>query len=194
MILLIDNYDPHMREFYKFISEEYSDTAVIRNDQITPEDILALSPQAVMIGSGNGSVQDTGVCKDLITLILGKIPVLCLGLGAEVLGECLGIPFKNSSPSMKSVFNTGFDTSCRLFSGIPAILPCSDDPARTADAAMPGNTAVTARDEFGRCIAFADNEKNAFGLAVYPIFFGENGKKMIRNFVSLIDTNCEQNV
>lgn len=190
MILLIDNYDPNMREFYKYISEEYSDIHVIRNDQLTCEDILNLSPQAVIIGSGNGAVQDTGICRDILSAIHGRIPVLCIGLGAEVLGECLGITFISRDLPLKKVFNTGFDTSCRLFSGIPAVIPCIGETDRTPEAAFPDNISLAARDEFGRCIAFADNEKNAYGMVFYPNVFGESGKTILRNFISII---CDKN-
>lgn len=194
MILLIDNYDTHMRELYKCISEEYSDFYVIRNDQLCCEDILELSPEAVIIGSGNGCTNDTGVCRDLLSHIIGRIPVLGIGLGAEVLGECFGMNFTDAVTKGKSVFNTGFDASCCIFSSIPSILPCTAEPESIPNEAFMSDVTPAARDEFGRCIAFADNEKNAFGLLVYPDSFGENGKKMICSFVSLVCTKREQNV
>lgn len=186
MIILIDNYDANMRELYKCVCEEYGDVFIIRNDELCCEDILSLSPQAVIIGSGNGTADDTGVCRDLLSHVIGRIPVLGIGLGAEVLGECFGMRFADALPIGKRTFNTGFDKSCSIFSDIPEILQCSSEPERIADTAFLSDITITARDEAGRCIAFADNEKNAFGISVYPVFFGEKGKSMIHSFLSLI--------
>ena len=66
MILLLDNYDSFTYNLYQFIAgveskrgdmqkdQIDSEVKVIRNDQITPEKILELAPEALVISPGPG--------------------------------------------------------------------------------------------------------------------------------------------
>ena len=44
MILLIDNYDSFVYNLYQFIAEIEPDVKVVRNDEITSEEILKMNP------------------------------------------------------------------------------------------------------------------------------------------------------
>lgn len=187
MILLIDNYDPYMSAFYRYITEECSCTEIIRNDEKTAEEIISLRPEALIIGSGAGTVQDTGVCRDVIMECLGRIPVLGVGLGSEILGECLGLSFKDSPCPPGRFYNTGFDTSCRLFRSAADILPCMCNITRSVNAdSLKDDVRIIMRDEYGRDTGFACEEKKAYGIPVYPAFIGAEGKRILYNFISLI--------
>lgn len=187
MILLIDNYDPAMREFYKYASDICGDINVIRNDEMSADDICALSPDAVIIGSGCGNVSDTGICISIIDILPEKTPVLGIGLGAEIIANYLGASFVNSGNTGKNVFNTGFDRSCSIFKNMPEFAECRADILKSLSSfCLSENVLVTARDEYGRNIAFCSRNRNMFGICPYPIFFGDEGKNIIRSFVSII--------
>ena len=74
MILLLDNYDSFTYNLYQFIAGIKSEISgiqkdqidsivkVIRNDQITPEEILELAPEALVISPGPGKPSDAGIC------------------------------------------------------------------------------------------------------------------------------------
>ena len=55
MILLIDNYDSFTYNLYQYIGELYRDIQVVRNDEITIEQIEALHPQALILSPGPAS-------------------------------------------------------------------------------------------------------------------------------------------
>lgn len=187
MILLIDNFDPHMREFYKYIASEYSDITVIRNDECLPDEAIALEPDAVIIGSGVGSVGDTGICKSIIENLSLDVPLLAVGLGAEVLASCLGASYMDTPVQGNIMYNVGFDKSCSIFKLLPDVLPCISDIKRTMNmVSCPENVIVTAQDQYGRCIAFKCADRNAFGLCTYPVFLSDSEKNIIRSFISLI--------
>lgn len=93
MILLLDNYDSFTYNLYQFIAgveskrgdmqkdQIDSEVKVIRNDQITPEEILELAPEALVISPGPGKPSEAGICIEAIQKLKGKIPMLgvCLG-------------------------------------------------------------------------------------------------------------------
>ncbi len=190
MILLIDNFDGRMREFYKYITNICSDLIVVRNDEMCCDDILAMNPNGIIIGSGVGEVKDTGVCSDIIEAVLGKIPLLCIDLGAEILAEHIGCQFTKSPNENYSCF-MAIDNTSPLFKEVPSAIRCTANIKRRV--ASPHfcteNVTFTARDEYDRYLAFEDREKNAFGICAYPVFFGEDGEKIMRNFVRISERN-----
>lgn len=54
MILLIDNYDSFVYNLYQFIAEIEPDVKVVRNDEITSEEILKMNPDKIVISPGPG--------------------------------------------------------------------------------------------------------------------------------------------
>ena len=187
-MLLIDNYDTRMSMFYKYISEEYADVKIVRNDEMLPEELLAMNPKAVIIASGVGTVKNAGICADVIKRIAPEIPLLGIGLGAELIGECFGASFDKMPAPAARAYNTGFDTYCNLFRGIDQVTACMENvTSPMLSAPVPEQLYITAKDEYGRVISFAHKERSTFGLHVYPsAFAGDTGKMIIRNFIELI--------
>ena len=82
MILLIDNYDSFSYNLYQLIGAINPEIKVIRNDELTVEQIEALHPEAILLSPGPGRPQDAGCCIEVVQKLGGKIPIL---------GVCLGI-------------------------------------------------------------------------------------------------------
>lgn len=62
MILLIDNYDSFSYNLYQLIGSLNPDIRVVRNDELTVEEIDALNPEAIILSPGPGRPEDAGVC------------------------------------------------------------------------------------------------------------------------------------
>ena len=58
MILFLDNYDSFTYNLYQYIGELYPDIQVVRNDEITLEEIEAMHPDALLISPGPGYPKD----------------------------------------------------------------------------------------------------------------------------------------
>ena len=187
-MLLIDNFNTRMSMFYKYISEEYADIKIIRNDEMLPEEIIAMKPKAVIIASGTGTPKDAGICADLIKKLDVSVPLLGIGLGAQMIGECFGASFAKMPAPTPKAFNTGFNTACPIFNGIETVVGCTENVTSPMMLTpVPEQLCITARDEYGRIISFAHKEYNVFGIQVYPsAFAGDTGKNIIRNFIACI--------
>ena len=66
MILLIDNYDSFSYNLFQMVGEINPDIKVIRNDEMSVDDIKALSPEKIIISPGPGRPEDAGVIIDVV--------------------------------------------------------------------------------------------------------------------------------
>ena len=70
MILLIDNYDSFSYNLYQYIGEFEKDIKVIRNDELSVDEIKELNPSKIIISPGPGRPEDAGVIVDVIKKLL----------------------------------------------------------------------------------------------------------------------------
>ena len=76
MILLIDNYDSFSYNLYQLIGSIDPDIKVVRNDEMTIEEIEKAAPSHIILSPGPGRPSDAGVCEEAVKYFAGKIPVL----------------------------------------------------------------------------------------------------------------------
>ena len=112
MILLLDNYDSFTYNLYQLIAGVESEISgiqkdqidskvkVVRNDQITPEKILELAPEALVISPGPGKPSDAGICIEAIQKLKGKIPMLGVCLGHQAMAEAFGATVSHAGQLM----------------------------------------------------------------------------------------------
>ena len=76
MILLIDNYDSFTYNVYHLFRGLKADVTVVRNDAVTCDEIMRLSPSAIIISPGPGRPEDAGVSEDAVRMFYSHIPIL----------------------------------------------------------------------------------------------------------------------
>ena len=90
MILVIDNYDSFTWNLVQYIGEIAEMPRVVRNDEITVDEVARLKPQAIVLSPGPGRPADAGVCLDVVRRHSGAIPILGVCLGHQCIGEAFG--------------------------------------------------------------------------------------------------------
>ncbi len=187
MILLIDNYHSAMNKLFDLITSVYSDVQVVRGCEISAQRLNALAPDAVIIGSGDVDYH-TDICAAAVYSLMGKVPVMGIGLGAKILAGILSMRSASADAPLKPLFNVGFDTSCPVFKSLPPVVTAEENITLFANPSTAGETIkMTARDEFGRCLAFSSDSDNAYGLYLSPCSLQNNmGRKIIEDFIALI--------
>jgi anthranilate synthase/aminodeoxychorismate synthase-like glutamine amidotransferase len=90
MILLIDNYDSFTYNLYQYLSELGVDVDVVRNDEVTVEDIELREPDKIVISPGPGTPREAGVSVPTVRHFAGKTPILGVCLGHQSIGEAFG--------------------------------------------------------------------------------------------------------
>lgn len=90
MLLMIDNYDSFTYNVVQYLGELKADVKVVRNDELTLDEIIALNPERLVISPGPCTPKEAGVSVAAIEAFAGKIPVLGICLGHQSIGQAFG--------------------------------------------------------------------------------------------------------
>ena len=94
MYLMIDNYDSFVYNLKAYFEELGREIVVKRSDQITVDEIEKMQPQGIILSPGPKRPWDAEVCVQTVERLRGKIPILGVCLGHQVLGYCCGATVK----------------------------------------------------------------------------------------------------
>lgn len=192
MILLVDNYDSFSFNLVQVMGElvaSREELKVIRNDELTVSEIMALEPSHIVLSPGPGKPADAGVCEALIREVLEHpIPLLGVCLGHQAICETLGgkITYAPQLMHGKQSLVKVDDTSV-IFKGLPKELQVARYHSLVADKNMiPDTLDITATDEKGEIMAVQHKTLPIYGVQFHPeSIMTPQGKKMIRNFVTI---------
>ena len=90
MLLMIDNYDSFTYNLVQYLGELGADVKVVRNDEITIDEIAALAPEKIVISPGPCTPNEAGVSVETLKTFAGKIPLLGVCLGHQSIGQAFG--------------------------------------------------------------------------------------------------------
>ncbi len=90
MILMIDNYDSFTYNIVQYCLELGADLKVIRNDELTVDEIKALSPEKIILSPGPSTPNEAGVCLEVIEKLSDTIPILGICLGHQSIAQVFG--------------------------------------------------------------------------------------------------------
>ncbi len=188
MILLVDNYDSFSYNLYQLIGTIDPDIKVIRNDELTVDEVLNLAPSHIIVSPGPGRPRDAGICEELIKAAAGKIPLLGVCLGHQAICESFGAEITYAKKLMHGKKSkVKFSGSCPIFEGLEDGL----EVARYHSLAASGNgfpdcLTITARTDDGEIMAVQHKQFPIYGLQFHPeSILTQNGKKMLLNFLKI---------
>ena len=208
-ILLIDNYDSFSYNLYQYIGEtaekkwgslsgRQNDTSVtsganceirvIRNDELSVEQIQSYTPGYIIISPGPGRPADAGVCEEVIRKMAGRAVILGVCLGHQAICETYGATITYAGELMHGKQSTArIDTECPLFKGLSDRMPVARYHSLAADkSTLPGCLTVTAKTDDGEIMAVAHKEYPIYGLQFHPeSILTPEGKKIIENFFEI---------
>lgn len=90
MILIIDNYDSFTYNLVHLVAGHTGDYKVIRNDELTLNEVKSLNPEKILISPGPGRPDKAGITEDVIREIGEEVPILGVCLGHQAIGEVYG--------------------------------------------------------------------------------------------------------
>lgn len=188
MILLIDNYDSFSYNVYQLTGSIDPNIRVIRNDELSVDEILTLAPSHIIIGPGPGRPVDAGVCEELIRTAAGRIPILGIFLGHQAICEAFGGVVSYAKRLMhgkKSMITV--DESSPIFRGLSGEISAARYHSLAAiERDFPEELTITARTSDGEIMAVEHKKCPVFGLQFHPeSILTDNGEKIMRNFLAI---------
>ena len=187
MYVLIDNYDSFTYNLVHFLGELGAEMAVHRNDAITPEQVLALGPEGVVLSPGPCDPDRAGICLDLVKLAAGKLPVLGVCLGHQAIGQAFGGRVIRAPTMMHGKLSAIHHDGAGLFAGLASPFTATRYHSLMLDpATLPECLEVTARTEDGVIMGVAHRELPLFGVQFHPeSIASEHGHDVLANFLRL---------
>ena len=190
MILLIDNYDSFSYNLYQLIGSVDPDIQVVRNDEVTLDEIETLSPKAIVLSPGPGRPKEAGICIPVIKRFAGKIPILGVCLGHQSICEAFGgvvsyaKELKHGKRDVIHQCNTNV-----LFNGLTESFSAARYHSLAAmEESLPKELVVTARAEDGEIMAVEHKEYPVYGVQFHPeSVMTPDGRKMIENFLEALE-------
>lgn len=188
MILLIDNYDSFSYNLYQFVGEIDPNIKVIRNDEMTIDEIRALQPDRIIISPGPGRPEDAGIIVEAARTLGKEIPTLGVCLGHQAICASFGATVTYAKQLMHGKQSeVTLDETCSLFKGVGEKTLIARYHSLAADPdTMPECLKVTAKTADGEIMAVSHKEYPIYGVQFHPeSIMTPEGKKMIRNFIEL---------
>ena len=90
MLLMIDNYDSFTYNLVQYLGELGAEVRVVRNDELSVEQVMALEPERVVISPGPCTPTEAGISVPLILALAGRVPILGVCLGHQSIGQAFG--------------------------------------------------------------------------------------------------------
>lgn len=189
MILLIDNYDSFSYNLFQLIGEIEPDIKVIRNDEMTIEEIRKLNPARIILSPGPGRPEDAGIIIEAAKTLGKDIPILGVCLGHQAICAAFGATVTYAKELMHGKqSDVKFNADCPLFRGCPEIALVARYHSLAADAStIPEELKITALTTDGEVMAVQHKEYPIYGVQFHPeSIMTPDGKQMLYNFIKEI--------
>ncbi|OLY81573.1 Multifunctional tryptophan biosynthesis protein [Smittium mucronatum] len=187
-VILIDNYDSFTWNVYEYLNKAGGDVQVFRNDKITVKEIEALKPTHLVISPGPGHpAEDNGICREALKYFTGKIPILGVCMGLQIIFDYHGGVVKRAgeilhgktSPIRHDNYGLYKDFSQDFIVTRYHSLICDPDT-------LPDSLEITSWSDTGYVMGARHKTYAIEGVQYHPeSFLSEDGVKMCRNFLEL---------
>ena len=188
MILLIDNYDSFVFNLYQHLGTLNPDVRVVRNDELSAEQIAQLAPSHIVLSPGPGRPADAGVCQDVVRLLAPDVPILGVCLGHQAICEAYGATVgyaKRLMHGKRSMVHA--KATDELFCGLGPDFEVARYHSLAADAdTLPAELVVTAETDDGEVMAVRHVQHPLHGVQFHPeSIMTPQGMQMLENFLAL---------
>ena len=186
-IILIDNYDSFTFNLYHYLSSFKVNVDVIRNDQITSNEILERKYSKIVISPGPGNPNQSGNCLKIVKSLYKKIPILGVCLGHQIIGQVFGSKIVQAKKLMHG--KTSKIISKKL--GILKNLPKSFEATRYHSLIIDKKTLskhleITAESKDGLVMGVQHKKYDVHGVQFHPESIKTKlGIKILKNFIRI---------
>jgi para-aminobenzoate synthetase component 2 len=186
MILVIDNYDSFTYNLVQYIGEFETDIHVVRNDEITLDEIEQMQPDHILISPGPCTPNEAGISLSLIERFKGKIPILGVCLGHQSIGQAFGGDVVRAERLMHGKTSPVTHDGKTIFADIPSPFIANRYHSLIVKReTLPACLEITAETEQGEIMGLRHREYPIEGVQFHPeSIITEHGKQLLKNFLA----------
>jgi anthranilate synthase component II len=190
MIVLIDNYDSFTFNLFHYLGGLGADVVVYRNDKITPDRVMAMNPEAIVLSPGPCTPNDAGICLDLIARAASTIPLLGVCLGHQAIGQAFGGKVVRAPSQVHGKLSEIQHQGEGVFRGINAPFKATRYHSLVVErGSLPAELNVTAETDDRLIMGLAHRTLAVHGVQFHPeSIASEHGHLILRNFLDIAGT------
>lgn len=187
MLLMIDNYDSFTYNLVQYFGELGADVRVVRNDEMTVNELVKLAPDQVCISPGPCAPAQAGVSLEAIRAFAGRVPVLGVCLGHQAIGEAFGGRIVRAAHIMHGKTDVIENDGRGLFEGLPSRFTVARYHSLVIERkTLPACLEVTASSGDGEIQGVRHRTLAVEGVQFHPeSIASEYGREMLANFLRM---------
>ena len=185
MILVIDNYDSFTYNLVQYLGEMGQEVKVIRNDDVTVEDITAMGPDYILISPGPCTPDEAGVSLEVVSALGGKVPILGVCLGHQYIGQAFGGRVVRAREPVHGKTSEVIHDGKGIYRDLPGSFTAARYHSLVLEReSLPECLEVTAQTSQGEVMGVRHRELPVEGVQFHPeSIMTREGKKILKNFL-----------
>lgn len=191
MYLMVDNYDSFVYNLACYLQECGEQVELVRNDKITAKEIERMletgNLEGVVISPGPKSPKDCGNCREIVEKLAGKVPVLGICLGHQIIGHVFGAEIHKGERPMHGKVTKIVTNGNGLFEGLPTAYEVTRYHSLVVgNENFPEILEVDASTEDGVIMGIHHKEFPIYGVQFHPeAVLTQYGHELLENFVKI---------
>ena len=186
-IILIDNYDSFTFNLYHYLSSLKVKVDVIRNDQITSDEILKRKYNKIVISPGPGNPNQSGNCLKIVKSLYKKIPILGVCLGHQIIGQVFGSKVVQAKKLMHGKTSKILSKKVGILRNLPKSFDATRYHSLIIDKkSLSKHLEITAESKEGLIMGVQHKEYNVHGVQFHPESIKTKlGIRILKNFIKI---------
>lgn len=183
-VLVVDNYDSFTYNLVQYLGELGAEVTVRRNDELTPDEVLELAPDRIVISPGPCTPKEAGISVDLIEAAAGKVPLLGVCLGHQSIGQAFGAEVVRGEPVHGKTARISHDGE-GVYRGMEQDFAATRYHSLViAPESLPDCLIVTSRSEDGVIMGVRHRDFAVEGVQFHPeSIMTKGGRELLGNFL-----------
>ena len=194
MYLMIDNYDSFVYNLKAYFEELGKDILVRRSDRISLDKIEKIHPEGIILSPGPKRPWDASMCVETVRRFQGKIPILGVCLGHQVLGFCSGATVEKGQRPMHGKVTRVYHNGKGLFEGLPETFKVTRYHSLIVkEKTIPEDYRVDSIAEDGAVMGISHRTLPLYGVQFHPeAVLTEYGHELLNNFCKIAEQYSEK--
>jgi len=196
MILIIDNYDSFTYNLVHIVAEHTDDYKVVRNDELTVDEVRQLNPDKILISPGPGRPADAGITERVIKELGSQTPILGVCLGHQAIGEVFGGKVIHAPKLMHGKTSKINHDGKSIFTNIPNNFIATRYHSLVLDPDhIPDELVITAHSDDGVIMGLRHRKFPIEGIQFHPeSILTDVGPQLIKQWILQEETESERTI
>ena len=186
-VILIDNYDSFTFNLYHYLSSLKVHVEVIRNDQISANEILKKKYNKIVISPGPGNPNQSGNCLKIVKSLYKKVPILGVCLGHQIIGQVFGSRIIQTKKLMHGKTSKILSNKIGILKNLPKIFEATRYHSLIIERkSLSKDLEITAETKDGLIMGIKHKKYDVHGVQFHPESIKTKiGIKILKNFIKI---------